>query len=139
MKHDFKKNKMGMYQCEKCGKLPSISLPDKCEQETPDKGKKVEIGESVGADTALIGCYLMKAGIAREEKEEIKNKVAEIIIFNRKQAKQEVIEEIRRWAEEFRIHSNVEDNDYRRGMAYENNYILDCLIHLLDKIKSISL
>lgn len=53
------------------------------------KEKKCESGGSPNADTALIGCLLMKAGICGKEKEEIKEEVFKIIIANRENATKE--------------------------------------------------
>jgi hypothetical protein len=51
-----------------------------------DKFKKCKSGECVNADVALLGCYLLRVGIVREEKEKIKDKVFDIIIAHRKNA-----------------------------------------------------
>jgi hypothetical protein len=48
--------------------------------------KKVEKGECINVDVALIGCYLLRAPIPREEKEEIKKEIFEIILAHRKNA-----------------------------------------------------
>jgi hypothetical protein len=50
------------------------------------KTKECKLGECVNADVALLGCYLLKAGIVREEKEEIKDFVFEILVAHRKNA-----------------------------------------------------
>ena len=64
---------------------------------TNEEGKHCKMGECENADVALIGCYLMKAGVVREEKEAIKKKVFEMIVAHRKNAEQKGYERGRQY------------------------------------------
>lgn len=58
------------------------------------EGKEVKKGECLNADIALLGCHLLRMGIVREEKEKIKELVADIVLAQLTNQKETLLERI---------------------------------------------
>lgn len=104
---------------------------------SPIKMQQVQVGENINCDVAVVGCYLLKAGIVRKEKEEIKKIVYDIIIKQRAYQKKEVLKDLLKKIKSIPlcyddgITENENDVDFARGQAHFKGHCKELIESLI--------